>query len=105
MSLNTDLIAEQLDDALHNFVRDHCQVADHSVQVMYGERGDEPDVWAFVLVMLEIDGDDGVTRNWYIKIDMKDESHELMRRHDFITEAMTLEDLADRITDLPLEHI
>lgn len=103
--MNIDLIVEQLDDALHNFVRDHCQVADHNVQEMYGVRGDDPDSWAFVLVMMEIDGDDGITRNWYVKIDMDDESHELLRKHDFVSEAIKGEDLADSITDLPLRHL
>jgi hypothetical protein len=106
--LNADqveLVNDQLDEALKNFVRDHCQVADHSVQEMYGERGDDSDSWPFVFVMMEIDGDDGVTRNWYVKIDMEDESHELLRKQDFVSEAIKLEDIADNITDLSLRHL
>lgn len=91
-----NVVNEQLMDAMYNFVRDNCQIADNTIVELYGDD-------ATVLAKVEIDGDDGVTRMWHVKIDLDDESHEVISERDFTGEADEMTDLEAAIIDICID--
>lgn len=88
-----ELINDQIVLAQELFVRDVCQIADGQVEELFGDE-------ETILVHYIIEADNGRSYSRYLKIDLDDESHELVSERDFEDAAEELEELNDLIPEL-----